>query len=105
MSVQPLRYLAAVSVAYIFVLLTTFPISAQTTQTPASKVGSSVRGRVVYRDNGQPLIGVTVEVFRSDSDDRLATITNARGEFHLDGLTRGKYYVNLQGPGVAAPSG
>lgn len=101
MSVQPLRYFATVTL----VVLTTFVISAQSTQTPASKAGSSVRGRVVYRDNGQPLIGVTVGIFRSDSDDRLTAITNARGEFHLDGLTRGKYYVNLQGPGVAAPSG
>jgi len=105
MSVQPLRYLATVTIAWLYVLLTTFAISAQTTRTPASKVGSSVRGRVVYRDNGQPLSGVTVEVFRTDSDDRLTTITNGRGEFHIDGLTSGKYYVNLQGPGVAAPSG
>src|SRR6185503_5366993 len=47
MSVQPLRYLATVTIAWLYVLLTTFAISAQTTRTPASKVGSSVRGRVV----------------------------------------------------------
>lgn len=105
MSVQPLRYLATFTVAYLFVLLTTFPLDAHIAQTPAAKVGSSVRGRIVYRDNGQPLIGVTVEVFRSDSEDRLTTTTNGRGEFHIDGLTRGKYYVSLRGLGVPAPSG
>ena len=105
MKFQTLRYLATVTVACLFALLTAFPINSQTTRGAADKVGSSVRGRVVYRDNGRPLIGVTLEVFRTDSDDRLTTITNARGEFRIDGLTRGKYYVILQGPGVPAPSG
>jgi Carboxypeptidase regulatory-like domain len=67
---------------------------------------SVVRGRVVYVDNSQPLKGARVEVFSSDhSGVRLTTNTNDRGEFQIDGLVAGKYYVNVMGPGVPRPSG
>ena len=108
MRFHPLRHLAAVGVALLFIPFTTFAIRAQiaqTTRTSTTGVGSSVRGRIVYGDNGQPLKGVTVVVFRTDSNDPLTTTTNQLGEYRLDGLSKGKYYITLEGPGVPAPSG
>jgi hypothetical protein len=106
---RPRPHLATLSVTYFFFLLITFSVSAQVPQTTrpvaTTNSGSSVHGRVVYRDNGRPLKAVTVMVFRSDSNDRLTTITDQRGEFNFDGLKKAKYYVSIQGPGAPAPSG
>ena len=66
---------------------------------------SSVTGRVVYSDNGQVLKGVTVEIIRAGTDNRLSTRTNERGGFQFDGLGVGKYYLSVRGLGVAALSG
>ena len=107
MRFHPLSFFATMCVVFLWLPLTTFQIRAiaQPTRTATTNTGSSVRGRVVYRDNGQPLKGVTVLIFRSDSNDRLTTTTNQLGEFRLGGLTSGKYYVRLEGPGTPAPSG
>ncbi|MDQ2936887.1 MAG: carboxypeptidase-like regulatory domain-containing protein [Acidobacteriota bacterium] len=82
-----------------------------TSQTPAAGQ-STVKGRVIYKDNAQPLKGVRVRIFTSnnDSDDTpgggdVFAFTNDRGEFRVDNLGPGKYYVTLEGPGVAMPSG
>jgi hypothetical protein len=74
-------------------------------QSPQSTAQSIVRGRVVYADNGQPMKGVKVGVMTSDSNDPFTTTTNERGEFQLNGLRAGKYYIRVRGPGVPAPSG
>jgi hypothetical protein len=65
---------------------------------------SSVKGRVFYKDNAQPLKGTRVRIFTS-SDEGVAALTNDRGEFRVDNLAAGKYYVTLQGKGVAMQSG
>lgn len=66
---------------------------------------STARGRVVYKDNGQPLKGVTVMVLTANADERVRAVTNERGEFQLTGLGAGKYYITVQGPGIPSPSG
>lgn len=77
------------------------PLSAQ------NPVGSTVRGRVVYADNGQPLKSARVEIFSSDdpTGNRLTTTTNDRGEFQIEKLVAGKYYATVLGSGVPSPSG
>lgn len=69
---------------------------------------STVRGRVVFKDNGQPLKGTRVIIFTTDSgpdSERLFALTNDRGEFHLENLATGKYYLTLEGPGIAMQNG
>lgn len=86
--------------------------------TPATAGQSTVKGRVFYKDNAQPLKGVRVKVFTGnsnssdDSNDRppgrpqeIVAFTNKQGEFQLENLGAGKYYVAVEGPGISAPSG
>lgn len=65
---------------------------------------STVKGRVFYKDNAQPLKGTRVRIFTS-SDYGLVAFTNNSGEFRADNLATGKYYITLEGPGVAMQSG
>lgn len=47
-----------------------------------------------------------MRVFTSGEDEgELVVFANDRGEFRVDNLAAGKYYVALEGPGVAMPSG
>jgi Carboxypeptidase regulatory-like domain len=71
-------------------------------QTASGK--SVVTGRVIYKDNGQPLKGTRVRIFTSDDSGQIL-YANERGEFRLGGLAAGKYYVTVEGPEVASPSG
>jgi hypothetical protein len=67
---------------------------------------STVKGRVVYKDNLAPLKGVRLRIFTTGDDEgELIVFANDRGEFHVESLAAGKYYVALEGPGVAMPSG
>lgn len=68
---------------------------------------STVKGRVVYKDNAQPLKGLRLRIFMSEDvpGSRRLVFTDDRGEFRLENLAAGKYYVTLQGPGVAMQSG
>src|SRR5687767_5538294 len=65
---------------------------------------STVKGRVFYKDTAQPLKGTRVRIFTS-SDAGLVAFTNDRGEFRVDNLAAGKYYVTLEGKGMAMQSG
>ena len=67
---------------------------------------STAKGRVIYKDNQEPLKGVRLRIFTSGEDQgELIVFANDRGEFRVDNLGAGKYYVAIEGPGVAAPSG
>ncbi|MGI8835475.1 MAG: carboxypeptidase regulatory-like domain-containing protein [Pyrinomonadaceae bacterium] len=67
---------------------------------------STAKGRVIYRDNQEPLKGARLRIFTSGEDQgELIVFTNDRGEFRVDNLAAGKYYVAIEGPRVAAPSG
>ena len=73
---------------------------------PQSSVGqSTVVGRVIYQDNEEPLKGVRVRVFKASEGNPLIAFANNRGEFRVDRLAAGKYYVTVEGTGIAAPSG
>jgi hypothetical protein len=75
----------------------------------SSLVGqSTVKGRVVYKDDDQPLKNSRVRVFTSGEGspgEGILAFTNDRGEFRADNLAAGKYYVTLEGPGIAMQSG
>src|SRR5918912_1743220 len=59
---------------------------------------STVRGRVVYDDSGQPLSGVAVFIDKRDFTHQGAgTETNERGEFSFADLSAGKYMVRAVG--------
>lgn len=84
-----------------------------------TRVGqSTVKGRVAYKDDGQPLKGVRVRIFagnsiagdgtamqRSPAREEMVAFTNNRGEFLVENLAAGKYYVAVEGPGIGSPSG
>jgi hypothetical protein len=69
---------------------------------------SSVQGRVVYSDNGQPMKKVRVTIFNpleGSGDAQRVVVTNDRGEFVLTGLPAGKYYATIEGRKAPLPSG
>lgn len=61
----------------------------------SSKRGqSTVSGRVVYAETGEPVRGARVRISARDgSGPAGATVTNDRGEFRFDNLAAGEYYV------------
>ncbi len=65
---------------------------------------STVKGRIYYKDNAQPLKGTRVRIFTS-GDFGIVAFTNNSGEFRADNLAPGKYYITLEGQGVAMQSG
>lgn len=86
--------------------------------TPVTSGQSTVKGRVFYKDNAQPLKGIRVQIFTgdetaSDSADNgrpmrdlgLVAFTNNRGEFQVGKLAAGKYYIAVEGLGIGMPSG
>ncbi len=68
---------------------------------------STLKGSVVYKDNLEPLKKVRLRVFTVADDEggEVIVFANNRGEFRLENLAAGKYYVTLEGPGVAMQSG
>ena len=73
---------------------------------PLASGQSTAKGQVIYNDNQEPLKGVRLRIFTSGEDrSELIVFANDRGEFRVDNLAAGKYYVAIEGPGVAAPSG
>ncbi len=78
-----------------------------TSDKPPTNGQSTVKGRVVYKDNSHPMKGLRLRIFTPEDapGSRRLAFTNDQGEFRLENLAAGKYYVTLQGPGVAAQSG
>jgi protocatechuate 3,4-dioxygenase beta subunit len=55
---------------------------------------SSVSGRVISEETGEPVSGARVRISSSSgSGPAGATVTNARGEFRFDNLAAGEYHV------------
>jgi hypothetical protein len=53
-----------------------------------------------------PLKGVRLRIFAiGDDEGELVVFANDRGEYRVDNLAAGRYYVALEGPGVAMQSG
>ncbi len=81
------------------------PIPRQTTTDstrPADGKRSTIRGRVVYDDNGKPLRRVEVRLYdpASQSGRHLMDWTDGRGYFLVKNVPSGKYFVNVNGPGT-----
>ncbi len=66
-----------------FLVILTLSISSAIAQSP-------IKGTVKDSDTGNPLPGVTVQVVGTN----LATTTNAKGEFTLEGIPSGKYVID-----------
>lgn len=70
---------------------------------------SSVKGRVVFKDNAQPVKNSRVRIFTTEdgpAGEGLVVFTNNVGEFSVGNLAAGNYYVTLEGgPGIAMRSG
>lgn len=78
----------------------------QRTSQPAPAGQSTVTGRLIYQDTEQPLKGVRVRIFTAEDSERaIIAFANNNGEFRVEKLAAGKYYVTLEGEGVAMPSG
>ena len=61
-----------------------------------------LEGRVVARENKQPLAGAKVTLTRSVTKETYTGETGAKGEFHLDGLPPGNYVVEVEAEGRSA---
>ncbi len=73
---------------------------------PKARAGqSTLEGRVIYQDNEEPLKGARLRIFRAAEESPLIAFANNRGEFRVEKLAPGKYYVTVEGPGIAAQSG
>jgi Carboxypeptidase regulatory-like domain len=68
--------------------------SQDTTQRFPPRGNSTVTGRVLYEETGEPVKGARVRISsRRGTGPAGATLTNERGEFRFDNLAAGEYYV------------
>lgn len=65
---------------------------------------STVKGRVLYKDNNEALKKSRLRIFTS-ADSGIVVFTNDRGEFIVPNLGAATYYIAVEGPGMAMQSG
>jgi hypothetical protein len=67
---------------------------------------SSIRGRVIYEDNGKPVRRAEVYLLRADtlSPDGSKALTDDNGEFLMHEVAAGDYYFSIDVPGVLNPN-
>ena len=74
---------------------------------PAVPDSSTVRGRVVYDDTTRPVRRARVMLITEGGGGRseYAALTDARGDFRIQGVRAGSYYAFVDVPGVLSPVG
>ena len=91
--------------ALLLILITLTPNYSANLQDRATKPQRTVvYGRVVYRDNQQPIrrIRVVLRSLTSLGPEELAAISNVRGEFRIEGVPAGRYFIGVNGRGVVS---
>lgn len=66
---------------------------------------SKLRGHVVYDDTGRPVRRARVLLLADGSTDGTgpSALTNAQGDFVIAGVSAGRYFVIVEGPGLLTP--
>ena len=78
------------------------PVAPKSTDEP---VTGSITGRVV-NDSGQPVVGATATLRRTNTSTGRTTITDAEGNFRVNNLDRGLYVITASAPAhIFPPSG
>jgi hypothetical protein len=79
-----------------------YSASFQTKEKPPLR--STVYGRAVYYDTERPLrrVQVMLRSLTSFGPEELAAITNRRGEFRIEGVPAGRYFIGVNGRGVVS---
>lgn len=92
-------------VALLLILITITPNSSANLQDNATKPRRTVvYGRAVYRDTQQPVrrVRVVLRSLTSIGPEQLDAISNARGEFRIEGVPAGRYFIGVNGRGVVS---
>lgn len=72
--------------------------------TSPQRNGSTIRGRVVYADTGRPLRRAKVRVvYPEQAETRFENVTDRKGEFVVQGLPAGRYFLGVEAPGIISP--
>jgi protocatechuate 3,4-dioxygenase beta subunit len=66
---------------------------------------SKLRGRVVYDDTGRPVRRARVLLLEDGSTTGTGqgALTNAQGEFEIEQVAAGRYFIIVEGPGLLTP--
>jgi hypothetical protein len=82
--------------------------TGQEETTKAAEAGafkSVVRGRVIYQDSNRPLRRARVMLLPSDGrgGPEKTVMTNSRGEFRIESVRPGNFFVIVDAPGIITP--
>lgn len=80
-------------------MLTGWGLGVLTLFAQSPMTAGKLEGRVVARENKQPVTGAKVTLTRSVTKETYTGETNSKGEFHLDGLPPGNYVVEVEAEG------
>ena len=103
--------LAALKASALLVIMVAISITARGEQQQFVKSQgsekpslSTVYGRAIYHDSEQPVrrVGVVLRSLTSFGPEQLAATTNARGEFRIEGVPAGRYFIGVNGSGVVS---
>src|ERR1041385_6938742 len=87
---------------FTLVLLICALASAQEVKKPAG--GSTIKGRVIYADTGQPLRRADVSLVTQDGDSWTEpTVSDRNGEFVFHGISAGNYFVLVNALDIVSP--
>jgi hypothetical protein len=65
---------------------------------------STVHGRAIYHDSEEPVrrVAVVLRNLTSLGPEQFSAITNARGEFRIEGVPAGRYFIGVNGRAVVS---
>ena len=67
---------------------------------------SKIRGRIIYEDSGKPVRCGEIGLLRAEDMSNLSgskTITDDNGQFEIQGVTAGAYFIGIEVPGILNP--
>lgn len=100
------KAIAAVATTWLLVSALTATSSGQTSSqqpTDAARKQSTVHGRVIYEDTRRPLRRVEVTIYDPAAKSitrHFMAWTDGRGEFQINDVPAGKYFVVVSAPGI-----
>ena len=98
-----------ITLVCMFTALAVFETNAQlptpeSLSTSPQRNGSTIRGRVVYADTGRPLRRAKVRVvYPERTETQFENVTDRKGEFVVQGLPAGRYFLGVEAPGIISP--
>jgi hypothetical protein len=106
LTAQTIRAMLVTAAICLVIVVAANKASAQDTEQPEQKTGSTIRGVVTYADTGRPLRFANVHIMSNDTGLELSNgVSDRRGQFVISNVPAGRYLLFVEAPGILEPTG